>query len=63
MYQIYGGIILVFSKYFLAGFEEFSMFIYRVKGGTDSCKCVVILKLKTYVKFISGVVVYSMCHC
>ena len=48
-------------------FKMFSSWIwgiikYRVKGGTNSCKLFVILKLKTYLIFISGFVVHSVCH-
>ena len=51
-------ILLVFSKCFCAGFLTFSMFKYRGKEGTNSCKLCVIFKLKTYLVFISGVVIH-----
>ena len=54
--------VLVFSKYFRAGFGAFSMLKYRVKGGTNLCNLWVILMLKTYLMFISVVVVHFVCH-
>ena len=54
--------VLVFSKCFRTGFGAFSMFKYRAKGGTNVCKLCVIIKLKTYLIFISGIVVHVVCH-
>ena len=53
--------IVFFSKCFRSGFCAFSTLKYTVKGGTNSCNLWV-LKLNTYVMFISGVLVYSVCH-
>ena len=50
-------------------FKMFSHWIWGIfnvqiqsEKGTNSCKLFVILKLQTYLKFISGVVVHSVCH-
>ena len=47
---------------FHAGFWAFSELKYTVKGVTNSCNLRVIIKLNTYLIFISGVVVHFVCH-
>ena len=47
-------LLLVFSKCFRAGFGTFSTLKYRVKGSTNSRKLCVLLKLQTYLIFISA---------
>ena len=54
--------VLVFSKCFRAGFWAFSELKHIVKGVTNSCNLLVIIKLNTYLIFVSGVVVHSVCH-
>ena len=60
MHAVQNISLLVFSKCFHTGFLAFSTFKYRAKGGTNSCKWRAILKLKSYLIFISGVVVNSV---
>ena len=54
--------LLVFSKCFPIIFWAFSEFKYTGKGVTNSCNLWVIIKLNTYLIFISGGVVHSVCH-
>ena len=49
-----GIMLLVFSKCFPAGFGAFSTLKFKVIEGT---------KTKTYLVFISMVVIHSVCHC
>ena len=55
-------VTLFFSKCFRAEFEAFPKLKYSVKGGTNSSKLCIILVLKTYLIFISRVVVHSLGH-
>ena len=54
--------ILVLSKCFRAGFWPLLTCKYSVKGGANSCKLCVILKLKIYLISVSGIVVHSVCN-
>ena len=49
-------------KCFRSGSWAFATFKYRVKGDTNLCKVFVILKLKTYLISIGGVVVHFVRH-
>ena len=51
-----------FQNVFALNLAAFLTFIYRVNRGTNACNLCVIIKLKTYLIFISGVVVHSVCH-
>ena len=53
-----------FQNVFALDFRHFQCSNTKWKGGTNSCrpKLFVILKLKTYLIFIGGIVVRSVCH-
>ena len=55
--------LLVFSKYFRAGFYTFSRLKFKVNKGTNSCNLCFKIKTKTYLVFISMVMIHSACHC
>ena len=55
--------LLVFSKCFRAGFGAFSTFKFKVIEGTNQCYLGFKIKTKTYLVFISIVVIHSACHC
>ena len=64
-YIVYTSIyvVLVFSKCFRDEFRAFSTFKSKVIEGTNYCYLWFKIKTKTYLVFISMVVIHSACHC